>query len=371
MNPDVKTCPDCGALITPQLVRCRQCGRYLHGTKLEGLIFEHLLPESLRGAPGTGIMMLLCLVYYALMAMLAGIPNAIAFSGFSIDALGGITSWGIWQGEYWRFVTSMFAHHDLVHIAFNLYGLAVIGRLVEQIFDRKKMIIMYLVSGTASMAASYAWHTVVLGGLSFSVGASGAVCGMLGAALVGTHRMGPIGADVKKVLIRWGIYLVVWGLVVPGIDNAAHVGGFAVGAAIAYVLPLGMVQNVGTNRALSVVVLSMLGIVVFCVAQMLIALHGYPASLADDSESRGILFFNVYQGTNPAYSSQRLILQDCQELAEKDPTSDHTVQKCELAIRANPLNPYLYRLTARLHEARGERERAETLTQVAKRLARS
>jgi membrane associated rhomboid family serine protease len=370
VRPEVKTCPDCGALITPQLVKCRHCGRYLHGTKLEGLIFEHLLPEGLRGSPGTGMMMMLSVLYYVLMAMFAGFENAIAFSGYSVRALGGVSVPEILSGEYWRFVTSMLGHHDVVHIAFNLYALSTLGRLVEEAFDKKKMLIIYLISGSASMAISYAWHVYALGEVTESVGASGAVCGMLGAALVGAHRIGPIASDVKRSLIRWGVYLLIFGLVISGIDNAAHVGGFVVGGAIAYLIPLGIVQNVGANRALSVLTLSMFAGVLFCIAQMLLSLRGASASLEADLHPRGVLFFNVYPGVdNPEFSSQHLLLQDCQELLDKDPKSDHTVEKCEIARRANPYQVALYQVLADVHQQRGETDRAEKMRSTAERLA--
>lgn len=369
MRPDaVKTCPDCGALITPQLVKCRQCGRYLHGTKLEGMIFEHLLPPSLRASPGTGMIMLMSVLYYVMMVMLAGIQNAFAFSSYTTEALGSTAAWQIWQGQYWRFVTSMFGHHDIVHIAFNLYMLASIGRLVEEIFDKKKMMIMYLVSGAGSMVVSYLWHVEVRGGLSSSIGASGAVCGMLGAALAGTHRMGPMASEVKRALIRWGVYLVIWGLVVRGIDNAAHLGGFLVGGALAYAFPLGIVQNVGTNRALSVLLLGMLAGVLFCIAQTLMYAKGFPASLEDDAEPRSALFFTIHEGAPFEYSAQNMLYQDCVELFKKDPATDETARKCELARRANSHRYQLYLISAAIADARGDQERAQKMQMVAERL---
>jgi membrane associated rhomboid family serine protease len=362
VRPEIKTCPDCGALITPQLVKCRQCGRYLHCTKLEGLIFEHLLPESLRAAPGTGILMLACVLYYVLMVMFAGIQNVFGFTGYTLTALGAISVPEIHQGQWWRFVTSIFAHHDLMHIAFNLYALASVGRLVEEAFDKKKMMIIYLVSGSASMAISFAWYVFVVGNIwVVSAGASGAVCGMLGAALVAAHRLGPGGEHVKKAMIRWAVYMVIWGFVVPGINNSAHVGGFAVGAALAYVIPLGMVQSVAANRGLSVLVLGMLAVVLLSTGQMLLNVRGYPASLENDREPSGVMFFTVREGTQLEYSSQTLLRQSCEELAEKDLTSEDTERRCELALRADAFSAGLYEILARVHEARGNPERAALL----------
>lgn len=361
MREEVRTCPDCGALITPQLSNCRQCGRYLHGTKLEGFLFQHLLPEGLRNSPGTGLMMLVCVLYYGMMVMFAGIESAPGFTSFSIRSLGSASLTGILQGQYWRFVTSTFAHADLLHIAFNLYALSIAGRLVEEAFDKKKMLFIYLLSGVIGMVISYVWHYEILGGWFNSLGASGAVCGMVGAAMAAGHRMGPAGAQVKKVMLRWAIYLLIFGLAVSGIDNAAHVGGFAVGAGLGFVFPLGLTQSVAANRGLSVVILSMFAGVLACVGLMLMNLKGFPASLENDQQPRTLLFFTYADGTDPQFSSQTLLLQDCREKMAKDRTSDDTIRRCELALRANPGNARLYLELAQLHAERGEVQRAETL----------
>lgn len=368
MREEVRTCPDCGALITPQLSNCRQCGRYLHGTKLEGFLFQHLLPEGLRNSPGTGLMMLVSVLYYGLMVMFAGIESAPGFTSFSVRSLGSASLTGILQGQYWRFVTSAFAHADLLHIAFNLYALSISGRLVEQAFDKKKMLIIYLLAGVLGMVISYVWHYEVLGGWFNSLGASGAVCGMVGAAMVAGHRMGPAGADVKKAMLRWAIYLLIFGLAVGGIDNAAHVGGFAVGAGLAFLFPMGLTQSVAANRGLSVVVLAMFAGVLACIGLMLMNLKGFPASLEEDAQPRTLFFFTYAEGTPYEFSSQTLIRQDCLEKVEKDPTSDDTVRRCELALRANPDDGRLYLLLAQLHAERGEDRRAEQLRRTLKGL---
>lgn len=367
MRNDVKTCPDCGALITPQLTTCRQCGRYLHGTKLEGILFQHLLPEALRSSPGTGLLMLGCGLYYVLMTMFAGIDNVLGFTTFTLSSLGAVTITGIIQGEYWRFVTSIFGHHDVLHIAFNLSGLAAAGRLVEEAFDKKKMMIIYLVSGVGSMAASYVWYRFVWGELAVvTAGASGAVCGMIGAALVaGKRLMHAQATEVKKAMIRWTVYMAIWGFV-GSINNAAHVSGWLIGAGLAYVIPLGLTQSVSSNRILSVVVLSMLAGVAYCGAEMLLHLRGFPASLDHDYESRGVLFFTYAEGTDYQFSSQVMLRQQCEDLLAKDPLSDDTVRQCELALRANGyiLEGHVVALLepmAQIHAKRGEVERAEAL----------
>ncbi len=348
MPNNVTTCPKCGALITPQLVRCRQCKHYLHGTQLEGFVFESLLPQKLAGSPGTGMIAVFIGLYYALMVMFAGPSNLLGFSGYTLQQLGATHVPSILMGEHWRFVTSIFGHHDLVHLAFNLWALAYVGPIVEELFDRKKMLIIYLLSGTASMVISHFWYLEVRGSIGMtSAGASGAVCGLIGAALIGARRLGPQGADMAKQMGRWSIYMVVWGLVMPGINNAAHLGGFAVAAALAGLVPVGLTQTVAAQKVLSVLVTVMVATVIACVAMMLLNLRGFPGSLQNDAHSKRILFFQYADGAQWEYSDQKTIPDRCLRRLELD---EKTVKLCELARRVTPRRPDVYEKLAMVLE---------------------
>lgn len=367
----VDTCPKCGALITPQLVRCRQCKTYLHGTKLEGFLFEHLLPKSLAASPGTGIIFLMIVLFYVLMGMLAGPIAMIAMTGYNVDQLGSTQATGIFQGQYWRFVTSMFGHHDLIHIAFNLYALTVIGPLVEELYDRKKMMLIYFVTGVSSMMISFVFHVEFMGAMGYgSIGASGAACGLMGACLAGSIRLGPEGRNVKRVMIRWGIYMVVWGALMSGIDNAAHFGGFLTGMALAYVMPLGGTQTTLGHKLLSVVTMSFVGLVIACTALMIDNLRGYPVSLEKDAGGRNIFFFEIEPGTEPDYSSQLTHFQSCAIRIKTADFSDEAKYDCELAARAWPTQPVLFRALAHFADRDGDTKRAARLRYTALRLER-
>lgn len=374
MNREVNTCPKCGALISPNLPRCRQCKQYLHGTQVEGFLLEHLLPAKLAAAPGTGVFFLLIIGYYVLMVMFAGLDSAPGFSVFSTQQLGSTWSLGIYEGQYWRFVTSVFAHGDLVHLAFNLYALTIAGPLVEELFDRKKMILIFGVSGILSMVASFVFYTLIMGNdMRGSVGASGAISGLIGACLIGSRRLGPSGRQVAQVMLQWTAYMVIWGFAMGRIDNAAHAGGWLVGAGMAALIPLGLTQTVAAQRGLSVVALGLLALCIVCIGLMLANLRGYPASLPQDAYPRGLFFFTYAEGTEWQYSSQYKAAEACQdaykESMQTKKVTDDALHTCELAVRATP-RPVVYEWLANLHAARGHLERAATLRHVLQRMQR-
>ncbi|MCC7380314.1 MAG: rhomboid family intramembrane serine protease [Deltaproteobacteria bacterium] len=371
MAEEVQTCPKCGALIVPQLVRCRQCGAYLHGTSAEGWIFEHLLPESAARSPGTALITTLIILYYLMMTVLT-VPQSpssvFSFSGFSLQQLGATHGVSLLRGQHWRYFTSIFAHHDLLHVAFNVWSLSAAGPLVEQIFDKKKMLLIYLASGVISMFVSFLWYVGVQGSLSFvSAGASGAVCGMIGAALFGARRMGPNGAHVASGMTRWAIYMVVWGLAMPAINNAAHLGGFVAGALAARFAPLGLAKSVAANRALSVLMLASLLGFAGAGGLMLAHLHGFPAALVEDAESRGLLGMRVYTGVEWELSDQRSIAERCGRRLDEAAVTDEAIKDCELSARANAHSAIPLRQLADLYERRGDLGEAQKLRAIARR----
>lgn len=367
---DTRTCPKCGALVVPQLTHCRQCKTYLHGTALEGWILQNLLGGFMSGSPGTALLCLLIALYYILMIVLAGPASAVAFSRFSLVQLGATHGPSIWQGDYWRLVTSIFGHHDALHIALNLWCLTAAGPLVEQIFDRKKMIILYVVAGVASMAISHLWYAVLPFGSPFTVsaGASGAVCGMIGAAWIGARRLGPSGKQVADGMKRWAFLMVAWGFFVPGINNAAHLGGFVVGAGLAYVVPIGLTQTVAAQRAMSVAFLAMLAAILVCTGFMLNNLHGFPAGLEDDLYPRGIFGMEIFEGTPPGQSAQTHAWRACGEAYKAGIASPTALNACELNIRINDSIPAGYGMLAELYRAGGDTVRANELQRIFARL---
>jgi rhomboid protease GluP len=141
------------------------------------------------------------------------------------------------DGEWWRLGTALFLHFGLLHLATNMLALWDGGRLVERIFGPTRFAAIYFSSGLAGNLLSL----IAQGDRAVSGGASGAVFGIYGAFLVYLlhERRHLHPGDFKWMF--WGAaafsgITLVFGFLIPGIDNAAHVGGFVTGAMFGFVL---------------------------------------------------------------------------------------------------------------------------------------
>lgn len=139
-------------------------------------------------------------------------------------------------GEYWRLLTAVFLHIGIVHLAVNMWALWNLGQLGETLMGRGAFIVLYLLSGLAGSIASQLFNPVVV-----SAGASGAIFGIVG-GLIAFLSGREVGLPVRVVrsmranmIAIAGINLVI-GFSIPGIDNAAHGGGFVGGLLLGLLL---------------------------------------------------------------------------------------------------------------------------------------
>lgn len=176
----------------------------------------------------TNIFIGLNLIIFMLMffAGLSLFPNPIAGStdqrvliefGAKVNSL-------IQAGEIWRLLTCTFIHIGIIHLAFNLYALSILGPLTEESLGHLRFFIIYILSGLGGSIASFIFSPVV------SAGASGAIFGLLGALLYYSYKHPALWKTglgmnlVVVILVNFG-----FGIVQPGIDNFAHLGGFITG----------------------------------------------------------------------------------------------------------------------------------------------
>jgi len=149
---------------------------------------------------------------------------------------GALSSNLVSEGQYWRFVTCIFLHANLMHLGVNAFSLFIFGPTAEVFFGRIKFLIIYLIAGIGGSATSY----VFIEPRSIGVGASGAVFGVLGSIAVyyylNQHIYGKYGRGMMAgigviVLLNLG-----FGFTVQGVDNWAHIGGLLFGILGAFAL---------------------------------------------------------------------------------------------------------------------------------------
>jgi rhomboid protease GluP len=142
------------------------------------------------------------------------------------------------DGEWWRILTCNFLHGGLIHIGMNMYSLYAIGPQIEEIFGKIKYVIIYTVAGISSSLLSY-----YLAPNTLSIGASGAIFGLLGAllsfAIKEKDRINKGAITNIVVIVAINLYI---GTTIPNIDNYAHLGGF-LGGIISSILCLLMAKK--------------------------------------------------------------------------------------------------------------------------------
>lgn len=127
--------------------------------------------------------------------------------------------------EWWRVFTCMFLHGSVIHIAANMYCFWDFGRIAERIYGSLRYLSIYLITGIGSSLASLAIHPN-----SVSVGASGAIFGVVGALVVPFYAKrlqlpSPVMKSMLRSLVTFIALNLVIGTIIPVIDNAAHIGG--------------------------------------------------------------------------------------------------------------------------------------------------
>lgn len=133
---------------------------------------------------------------------------------------------GVADGAYWQLLTNMFAHVEIWHIAFNMFALYALGPQLELVLGRARFLALYLLSGLAGSTLVY-WLSDET---SATLGASGAIFGLMGALLVVAVK---VGGNVQSILTWIGINVVITVMGSSFISWQGHLGGLLGGVAIA------------------------------------------------------------------------------------------------------------------------------------------
>lgn len=166
----------------------------------------------------TYIIISICVAMFVLCFFVGNGPSDVK----TLVLMGANSSYYTKAGEYYRLLTCIFLHAGFAHIICNMYSLIVIGPQVESFYGKLKYLFIFLVSGICGSILSLVFSSSNI----VSVGASGAIFGLLGAIIYfGYHYRVYLGNVLKSQIIPVIILNLVIGFMISGIDNFAHVGG--------------------------------------------------------------------------------------------------------------------------------------------------
>ena len=162
------------------------------------------------------------------------------------------------NGEYYRLITSMFVHANILHLISNMYALYVVGPIIEKYYGKGKYLLIYLGSGIIGSLFS-----VVLTNYA-SVGASGAIFGLFGALLYfGYKYRATLDGFLRSSIIPTLLVNLLLGFMIPGIDVSAHLGGLIGGLLFSY--QTGVVNKEKTKDKINglIIILILLAFLIF------------------------------------------------------------------------------------------------------------
>jgi rhomboid protease GluP len=230
-------CPHCGKLISVAEQTCPHCGISRPGARWKnipitrGLLQSDQLIKTIIYA-NVGMYLISLLMNPTRMGLSANPFMFLSPSNGALLLLGSTGTIPIDQGHrWWTLVSANYLHGGILHIVFNMIALRQIGPLVLREYGANRLIGLYTLGGIFGFLVSY------FAGVRFTLGASAAVCSLIGASLYyGKSRGGAYGQAIYKQVSGWVLGLFLFGFLVPGINNWGHGGGIVGGIILGYLL---------------------------------------------------------------------------------------------------------------------------------------
>jgi rhomboid protease GluP len=221
-------CPNCRKLISVDEPRCPFCGTVRPGLWGWGPALQKFFGPSLDLVP---ILMGACIILYVLGIVLdlrgalqsRGFLSFLSPSGVALYRLG--MTGGAPLGErWWTLFTAIYLHGGVLHIFFNMWWLRNLVPEAQRIWGPARLFTIWSLTGAAGFLLSN------LFGANFSIGASGAIFGLLGALLAYARRhRSTWGGIASRQMLQWVVILLLFGFMMPGVNNLAHLGGLGSG----------------------------------------------------------------------------------------------------------------------------------------------
>jgi rhomboid protease GluP len=263
-------CPSCGNLVGVNDERCYNCGRWNPGMWGFTPLLRRL-GNDLGFTPmvigGSALLYLVSLLLSGRNIGMNGLFSLLSPSTEAVFLLGASGAVPVFRFDrWWTVLSAGWLHGGLLHILFNMMWVRDLGPAVGNLFGPSRLVLIYTLAGVAGFTASSVFGYLlpgvpILGGAGFTIGASAPVFGLLGALVRYGHRTG--SSLVRSQAWGYAVALFVFGLIMPGVDNWAHAGGFGGGYLAAMVFdPTHREQPKHLALALAALALTVLSIVV-------------------------------------------------------------------------------------------------------------
>jgi rhomboid protease GluP len=271
-QPRPQICPACGALVGINATKCYQCGTNLRfsaaalGKKFSGIFGDNATPVTTLLLISNVLMLGVSVMAVMASGEGAGLSILWGLGGPAQVRLGESFPYFIFvQNEWWRLVTAMFLHGGLLHIGFNMMALIQLGPALEELYGSGRYLFIYTLTGAFGfLLSAFTGHV--------SLGASGALLGLVGAMLaVTTKRGGAYMRELRSRLVSSVVLLFVLGFL-PNIriDNWAHGGGLAAGFVLGKIFADRPPMNARENRNAAILGLFAALVIVASFALMLL-----------------------------------------------------------------------------------------------------
>src|SRR5947208_3545179 len=237
-------CPDC-MTATSVGMRCPECAR--QKTRVVRRAYAGAEPIATYTLIAVNV-----LAYIASVASGSGVAGGVGGAN-SVLAEGALSRAAIHDGEVWRLITAGFLHYTFFHILFNMYALYILGTLLEPVIGRLRFAVIY---GVSLLAGSFG--ALLLSPNGLTVGASGAVFGLMGAAFIVLRKRGV--DPMQSGLGMWIILNLAITFAVPHISIGGHIGGLVGGTLAAFIL-VELPERLRLPRTAAIVLASAIGVV--------------------------------------------------------------------------------------------------------------
>lgn len=228
-------CPNCRKLISTDEPRCPHCGLKTPGSRIKN--------NPLTRGLGSGEQLVRSIIYanvaIFLFSLLIGgnlagggsLLGLLSPSTRGLAVLGATGTLMVRDVGWWTLISANYLHGGVLHILFNMMAFNQIAPLITRLYGTYRFFTIYTISGVGGFMVSY------VSGIPITVGASAALCGLIGAAIYyGKSRGGLFGQAIYKQVGGWAMGILLFGFMIPQVNNSAHIGGMVFGGLCAYLL---------------------------------------------------------------------------------------------------------------------------------------